>query len=137
MLSQISVFTANTKGALHKITSLLAENEISIYTMLATDSAEFGIIRLIADQPEKADEILKAADYQCRLDPIIAVDMRSDKPGALNRILTDLTDANVMVRYLYISFDRVTGSPIAIFNANESETEAFLKGKGYHLLDRF
>lgn len=137
MLSQISVFTANTKGALHKITSLLAENEISIYTMLATDSAEFGIIRLIADKPEKADEILKTANYQCRLDPIIAVDMRSDKPGALNRILTDLTDANVMVRYLYISFDRVTGSPIAIFNTNESETEAFLKGKGYHLLDRF
>lgn len=137
MLSQISVFTANTKGALHQITSLLAENDISLYTMLATDSAEFGIIRLIADQPEKAKSILEASGYQCRLDPIIAVDMRSDKPGALNRILADLTDANVMIRYLYISFDRETGSPIAIFNTTESETEAFLKGKGYQLVDRF
>ena len=56
---------------------------------------------------------------------------------APNHILADLNDANVMIRYLYISFDRQTSSPIAVFSTTESETEAFLKGKGYHLLDRF
>ena len=50
MLNQISLFAANTKGALSKITSVLAEADINIYTMLATDSAEFGIIRLIVDK---------------------------------------------------------------------------------------
>ena len=61
--------------------------------------------------------------------------MASDKPGTLNHILADLNDANVMIRYLYISFDRQTGTPIAVFNTNDSETETFLRGKGYKLLD--
>ncbi|HBK28252.1 MAG TPA: amino acid-binding protein, partial [Dialister sp.] len=48
-----------------------------------------------------------------------------------------LKDANVMIRYLYISFDRSTSSPIAVFSTDESETEAFLKGKGYTLVEEF
>lgn len=135
MLQQISIFTANQKGALSKITAILEKNNINIYTMLATDSAEFGIGRLITDDAEKSEKALKDAGYQCRLDCIIAVDMASDKPGTLNHILADLNDANVMIRYLYISFDRQTGTPIAVFNTNDSETETFLRGKGYKLLD--
>ena len=52
MLNQISLFAANTKGALSKITGVLAQSEVNIYTMLATDSAEFGIVRLIVDKSE-------------------------------------------------------------------------------------
>ncbi|MBR1590086.1 MAG: amino acid-binding protein [Acidaminococcaceae bacterium] len=137
MLNQISLFAANTKGALSKMTAVLAESDINIYTMLATDSAEFGIIRLIVDKPEPAKKVLEEAGYQCRLDKVIAIDMASDKPGTLNRILTDLRNANVMIRYLYISFDRNDSTPIAVFSTNEPETETFLKGKGYRLLDRF
>jgi len=137
MLNQISLFAANTKGALSKITGVLADSDINIYTMLATDSAEFGIIRLIADKPEAAKTVLEKAGYQCRLDKVIAIDMASDKPGTLNRILKDLRDANVMIRYLYISFDRNDSTPIAVFCTNEPETETFLRGKGYRLLDRF
>ena len=137
MLNQISLFAANTKGALSKITGVLAKSDINIYTMLATDSAEFGIIRLIVDKSEEAKAALEEAGYQCRLDKVIAIDMASDKPGTLNRILGDLRNANVMIRYLYISFDRSDSTPIAVFSTNEPETETFLRGKGYHLLDRF
>ena len=137
MLQQVSLFAANTEGALSQITAVLADRGINIYTMLATDSAEFGIIRLITDRPEDSLEELTRAGYQCRLDRVLAIDMASDKPGALNRILRDLHAANVMSRYLYISFDRRSGSPIAVFATNESETEPFLRGKGYHLLDTF
>lgn len=49
MLQQVSLFAANTEGALSQITAVLADRGINIYTMLATDSAEFGIIRLITD----------------------------------------------------------------------------------------
>ena len=137
MLNQISLFAANTKGALSKITSVLAEADINIYTMLATDSAEFGIIRLIVDKPEEAKDALEKAGYQCGLDKVIAIDLASDKPGTLNCILGDLRNANVMIRYLYISFDRSDSTPIAVFCTNEPETETFLRGKGYRLLDRF
>ncbi|MGI6262939.1 MAG: amino acid-binding protein [Succiniclasticum sp.] len=137
MLQQVSIFAANTEGALSRVTSVLAKKGINIYTMLATDSAEFGIIRLITNQPNETMACLAEAGYQCRLDRVIAIDMASDKPGALDRILQDLHAANVMIRYLYISFDRRSGSPIAVFATNESETEPFLRGKGYHLLDTF
>ena len=119
------------------MTSILAKENINIYTMLANDSAEFGIIRLIVDKAEEARAALEKDGYQCRVDLVLAVDMGSDKPGALNRILDDLKDANVMIRYLYISFDRSTSSPIAVFSTDESETEAFLKGKGYTLVEEF
>lgn len=111
MLQQVSIFTANRQGALSRMTSILAKESINIYTMLANDSAEFGIVRLIVDQPEEAVEILEKEGYQCRVDLVIAVDMGSDKPGTLDRILGDLQAANVMIRYLYISFDRATSSP--------------------------
>ena len=137
MLNQISLFTENNKGGLFKITTILAKANINIYTMLANDSAEFGIVRLIVDKPEEAALILEKEGYQCRVDLVIAVDMGSDKPGALDRILGDLQAANVMIRYLYISFDRATSSPIAVFSTTESETEAFLKGKGYKLVEEF
>lgn len=137
MLQQVSIFTANRQGALSHMTSILAKENINIYTMLANDSAEFGIVRLIVDKAAEAKAALEADGYQCRVDLVLAVDMGSDKPGTLNRILDDLKDANVMIRYLYISFDRNTSSPIAVFSTNESETEAFLKGKGYTLIEHF
>ncbi|HAM05248.1 MAG TPA: amino acid-binding protein, partial [Megasphaera sp.] len=106
MLKQISLFTANTNGALGRVTDVLAKANINIYTILANDSAEFGILRMIVDDSEKAQEELVKAGYQCRIDKVLAIDMASDKPGTLNRILSDLRNANVMIRYLYISFDR-------------------------------
>jgi len=137
MLKQISVFTANTQGALGKMTAVLAAHKINIFTMLANDSAEFGIVRIIADKAEDAEKVLREAGYQCRIDRVIAIDMASDKPGSLNRILQDLQNANVMIKYLYISFDRESNSPIAVFRTDEPEAETFLIGKGYRLLDTF
>ncbi len=137
MLNQISLFTANTQGALSKMTTVLTENKINIYTMLANDSAEFGIVRIIVDNPTLAKDKLEDAGYQCRFDKVIAVDMASDQPGTLDKILKSLQAANVMIKYFYISFDRQSSSPIAVFKTDEPETETFLKGKGYRLLDRF
>ena len=54
MLNQVSVFAENTKGALRKMTAVLAAANINIYSMLASDSAEFGIIRLVLTDPDRA-----------------------------------------------------------------------------------
>ena len=54
MLNQVSLFTENNEGGLFKITTILAKANINIYTMLANDSAEFGIVRLIVDKAETA-----------------------------------------------------------------------------------
>ena len=61
MLNQISLFAANTKGALSKITGVLAQSDVNIYTMLATDSAEFGIVGLIVDKSEEEKSAVEEA----------------------------------------------------------------------------
>ncbi len=134
MLNQISLFAENKKGALRRITSVLAQAHINIYTMLANDSAEFGIIRLIVTDPDKALKALQDAGYQCRLDKVLAIDM-SDAPGTLDGILSNLQEANVSIDYLYISYNRQTSTPVAVFKTSEPETETFLRGKGYILLN--
>ena len=67
MLNQISLFTENKQGALRKMTHVLAQAHVNLYTMLANDSAEFGIIRLIVTDPEKALQVLQDAGYQLSL----------------------------------------------------------------------
>lgn len=136
MLNQVSVFTENTKGALHKLTSVLAGANINIYSMLASDSAEFGIIRLVLTDPELAVSELKKAGYQCHIDKVIAVEM-GDTPGSLDKILADLREANVALDYLYISYDRQASMPVVIFKTREPEAETFLRGKGYKLVNAF
>lgn len=136
MLNQVSLFTENTKGGLYKITNVLAEANINIYTMLANDSAEFGIVRLIVDKPELAMETLKAADYQCRQDKVIAVVM-DDTPGYLDGILSAINSANINISYLYISFERATVKPVVVMKTDEPETATFLMGKGYKLIESF
>ena len=120
MLNQISLFTENNEGGLFKITTILAKANINIYTMLANDSAEFGIVRLIVDKAETAIEVLKAEGYQCRQDKVIAVEM-NDTPGS----------------YLYVSFNRDNVKPVVVFKTNEPETATFLIGRGYKLLETF
>ena len=128
MLNQVSVFAENTKGALRKMTAVLAAADVNIYSMLASDSAEFGIIRLVAE--------LKKAGYQCHIDKVIAVEM-GDTPGSLDAILKHLEEANVSLDYLYISYDRQASQPVVIFKTQEPEAETFLRGKGYKLVDKF
>lgn len=135
MLNQVSIFTENQEGGLFKITSVLAKANINIYTMLANDSAEFGIVRLIVDDGDKALEALKEAGYQCRWDKVIAVKME-DVPGYLDGILEAIHEANIDINYLYISFDRETNKPVVVFKTKEPETVTFLLGRGYSLVEK-
>ena len=136
MLNQVSLFAENIEGGLFKITNILAKANINIYTMLANDSAEYGIVRLVVDKPEVAIDALKAEGYQCRQDKVIAVEME-DTPGYLDGILAAIHGANIDIAYLYISFDRETNKPVVVFKTNEPETATFLIGRGYKLIERF
>lgn len=136
MLNQISLFAENNKGGLFKITSILAKANINIYTMLANDSAEYGIVRLIVDKPEVAIDTLKQEGYQCRQDKVIAVKME-DTPGYLDGILAAVSAANIGINYLYISFDREANKPVVVFKTDEPETATFLMGRGYNVIKNF
>ena len=131
MRRQISIFTENRKGAMRSITHLLAEGGIDIDAFVTNDSAEFGIVRMLVSDPDKAGELLTNAGYQIKRTPVMAFEI-PDEPGSLDRLLECIEDANINIDYLYASFDRESAGPVIIIRADDmEELERFLKGRGF------
>ena len=136
MLKQISIFTENKKGAMQNITSVLAGEGINIIALVTNDSAEFGIVRMLVSDPEAAFSALKNAGYMVHSDEVIAVEI-GDGPGSLDKLLQEVTDSNINVDYLYMSYDRDIAMPIAVMRVSSGEYEVSecLSGRGYTLLE--
>lgn len=134
MLKQVSVFGENSKGTLQKITSILAKEEINIWGSVTNDSAEFGIIRMVVSEPEKAEEKLSEAGYMCRLSNVLGVEV-ADEVGNLNRLLLALSESNISINYMYLSFNRDSGKPVMVFHTDGIwEVQECLKAKGYKVI---
>ena len=134
MLKQIAIFAQNTKGALQKITQILFDEQINIMGSVTNDSAEYGIIRMVVSEPEKAKKALTAAGYMCQLNQVLGVEVE-DQPGNLNQLLTTLSESNVTINYIYLSFKRDSGKPIMVLHTPDIlEVEECLRGKGFILL---
>lgn len=131
MLKQLSIFAENKKGTMQDITSILAQEEINILGSVTNDSAEYGIIRMVVSNPEKAQEALEKAGYMCQLTAVIGVELE-DKVGNLNHLLQNLSESNINVNYIYLSFNRNSGKPILIFHAEDIyEVEDCITIKGF------
>ena len=134
MLDQISVFAENTKGAMFRITSILADAGISMNALITNDSAEFGIVRMIVEDGQKAKELYQKAGYLCHCDRVFAVRI-GDGSGSLNHLLKDVADAGINIDYLYMSYDRGTAEPIVILKTSVlDEVDEVLRWKGYTVL---
>ncbi|MBO4776289.1 MAG: amino acid-binding protein [Lachnospiraceae bacterium] len=133
MLKQVSIYAENVKGKMLEITSILAKENINILGSVTNDSAEYGIVRMVVSDPDKAVEELKKADIICKLTDVIAVEIH-DEVGNLQKLLQALDDSNISVDYLYLSFNRDSGCPIMVFHAQDGpEVENSLKSKGFTL----
>lgn len=134
MLNQLTIFAENKKGTLQKITGILAANDINILGSVTNDSAEYGIIRMLVSEPEKAIEVLREAEYLCKLTDVLSIEV-ADEVGNLNHLLLALEESNISVDYLYLSFDREEGKPIMVLHVDDAaEVEECLKYKGFHVL---
>ncbi|MCD8097845.1 MAG: amino acid-binding protein [Lachnospiraceae bacterium] len=134
MLKQLSIYAENRKGAAQAITGLLAEQDINILGSVINDGAEFGIIRMVVSDPEKAQCTLEEAGYLCRLIDVLGVEV-ADEVGNLNKLLKALSDSNVNATYIYLSFNRNSGKPIMVMHTEDIfETESCLESKGFSLV---
>lgn len=134
MLKQVSIFAENRKGTMQKITSVLQEEEINIWGSVTNDSAEYGIIRMVVSDPERAEQSLKASGYLCRLTDVIGVEVE-DEVGNLNRLLLALEESNINVNYIYLSFNRDSGKPVMVFDAEDIwEAEECIAAKGFSVI---
>ena len=134
MLKQLSIYAENKKGNLQRITGTLAEHGINIWGSVTNDSAEYGIIRMIVDNPEEAADVLTKAGYLCSLSDVIGVEM-ADEVGALNKLLKALTDSNINIDYIYLSFNRDSGLPVQILHTPDTtEVASCIKAKGFRII---
>ncbi len=133
MLKQVSIYAENTKGKMLAITSVLAESGINILGSVTNDSAEYGIVRMVVSDPEKASDVLLKKGFICKLTDVIGVEIK-DEVGNLNKLLKALNDANISVNYLYLSYNRESGCPIMVLHTPDArEVENSLRSKGFEL----
>ena len=136
MIKQLSIFAENKRGAMNRITHVLTQAQISMNMLVTNDSAEFGIIRVLVSDTEKAMEHLKENGYLCRSSYVAAAEI-GDECGSLNDLLTVLNDGYINLDYLYVTYSSMNRKPVAILHSQDiMEVEEFLKAKGYTMLKK-
>ena len=131
MLKQLSIYAENKKGALQTMTYALYEAGINIWGSVTNESSEFGMVRMIVSDPDKALKELSAQDYLCRMTNVIGVEVQ-DEVGNLNALLTAFLDSNINVDYVYLSFNRNTGKPVLVLHTEDlEEAESCILSKGF------
>ncbi|NTV41954.1 MAG: ACT domain-containing protein [Syntrophobacteraceae bacterium] len=121
-VEQISVFLENKAGRLCEVTRILAESGINIRALSLADTSDFGILRLIVNDNNKAREVLKERGFTVGKTEVVAVEV-DDRPGGLHRILDVLFRANVNVEYMY-AFVQQSGSNAVIIFRFDNPDEA-------------
>ena len=131
-MQQVSVFAENQRGMMERITGVLRSEDINILGSVTNDSAEYGIVRMVVSNPSAAVDALTKAGLLCHLTEVVGVELM-DEVGNLNQLLQALSESNINVNYLYLSFNRATGLPIMVLHVPDiSEVEACLTNKGFN-----
>lgn len=100
IIKQLTVFLENKTGRLNEVSQLLGNAGINMSAMSLADTSEFGILRMMVSEPEKALSILKDAEYSARLTDVVCLNSPNE-PGALARALDILSGEGVFIEYLY------------------------------------
>ena len=136
MIRQLSIFAENKRGAMHRITQVLAQAQINMNTLVTNDSAEFGIIRMLVSDTDKAFAQLTERGYLCHSDYVAAAEI-GDECGSLDTLLSILDKGNINLDYLYVTYSGLSRRPVAILRSVDiMEVEEFLQAKGYTMLER-
>ena len=130
-IRQISVFIENKQGKLSAVLRLLGDNSIDIRAMNIADTKDFGILRLIPNDTDKAAAILKDNGYAAAVTEVIAIDV-DDTPGALAAALSVVDEGGASVEYMYASFSTSGSAAHIIIRADDNAKAAdALAAKGY------
>ncbi len=133
-IKQISVFLENKRGRLYEALKALAEEKINIRALSIADTSEFGILRLIVTDPEKAKEVLEKNEFTVKLTNVVAIAVK-DKPGGLAEALKYLYDANINIEYIYAFVEKSGEKAVVVLRTeNLDKTISILQEKGVTIL---
>ena len=130
-IRQLTVFVENKVGYLSEITELFAKNNIDMKALSIADTKDFGILRLIVDNPEFALNVLKAHGMLGTITEVIGVEIPNNA-GELSKALSVLAEKGVNVEYLYAFLSGTVGSAYVVIKATDNAAaETVLKNAGF------
>ena len=134
-VKQISIYLDNRSGELAKVTKLLSDAGINLRSMCIADTERFGVLRVIADDPAKADEVLEAAGETFRIRELVAFSM-PDRAGGLSEVLSVLAENDINMEYLYaLITGKDRNKACAVMRVEDNEkTERILRENGIEVL---
>jgi hypothetical protein len=118
MIKQISVFLENKSGRLVRVAQVLGEAKINIRGLSIADTSDFGILRMIVDQPDKAIVELKDKGIMATVTEVIAMEV-PDNPGGLATILSYMQEAGINIEYIYSFIEKPTNNALIMMRVEK------------------
>ncbi|MBP1573391.1 MAG: hypothetical protein J6A55_06280 [Oscillospiraceae bacterium] len=134
-VKQISVFMENRAGKISAVTRLLGNGGIDIRAMSLADTTDFGILRIVVNDTEKAMKILEENNFSATTTKVLAVGL-DDKPGGLAAVMEALYADNIGVEYMYAFVSREEDRAYVMLRVADNDfASKVLKEKGFKLLN--
>jgi hypothetical protein len=130
-VQQLSVFIENKTGRVSEVSDVLGANGVNIRGFSVSDTADYGIVRLIVDDPVHGREVLQEAGFTVKVSEVLCLDL-PDQPGGLAGILKIVSDAGVNIEYVY----SLISTFVVINVADIDRALALLKDKPVVLVDQ-
>lgn len=127
-VQQISVFLENKSGRLAELTDVLGKSGINIRALSIADTSDFGILRLIVNNPATALTELKNAGFTVSITDVIAVEVK-DEPGGLAAVLSLLESAGINIEYLYAFLEKSSNDALVVFRVEQIDQAIDLLAK--------
>ena len=133
-IKQLTVFVENKQGAVIPITEILSENNINIRALSIAETEDFGILRLIVNDVDAAEKMLKEAGYLIKVTDVVGVKI-GDAPGKLTEALKVLSENKINLEYLYAFMARTEKHAYVVLRvADNAHAEKALEEAGFHLI---
>lgn len=132
-IKQLSIFVENKTGRLHSITQALSENGINMRALSIADTTDFGILRLIVCDAQKAKKVLSDIGVISKITDVLAV-MIDDRAGGLTSVLDTVSDTAVSIEYMYAFLAKDTGRAMMVIKTDDDDkAERVLLEKGIEI----
>ena len=119
-IKQLSIFVENKEGRMAEITQILAENGVDIRALSLADTTDFGILRIIVNNPDLAVKVLRDKGMTVSLTNVIAIGI-ADQPGGFAAAVKVLSQADISIEYLYAFVSRSGGTAYVILRVENNE----------------
>lgn len=104
IIKQLSIFLENRTGRINEVAKILADNGINMQAFSMAETADFGLLRLIVPDVDKAVEVLRGADVAVMVTDVVCLNC-PNTPGSLSAVLEKLAANNVFIEYMYAYSD--------------------------------